>query len=253
MTCPTPDALVPHALGKVDPTIARHVEVCVICQSELARQQEAASVLRAQSLFESRARSADCLDERAIGDLLGGRLTRELRAPLVAHLLACAHCRSILAATGRLLNDPQVAKEIPRPRRVLWQRWPLPLGLAAAAAVLLLLWPRSVQRSDSVPGMREPSPAATQAPGPIAPRGSVARVVQFVWSSVPGVDRYRVRLYDGEGGVVWTTETSDSVAVLPASVVPAAGSYFWKVEAQTEWGRWVGSDLTEFRLIGPRP
>ncbi len=45
---------------------------------------------------------------------------------------------------------------------------------------------------------------------------------------------------------------TDTSVTLPASVVlsPQA-TYFWKVEAQTEWKRWVSSDLVQFRLVGP--
>jgi len=59
-------------------------------------------------------------------------------------------------------------------------------------------------------------------------------------------------LYTDEGDVLWTTEMTDTSVTLPASVVlsPQA-TYFWKVEAQTEWKRWVSSDLVQFRLVGP--
>ena len=251
MTCPAPESLVPHALGEDDPTISRHVASCAVCQAELARLREGVGLLRAQTASQRRTETPDCLEESAIADFVEGRLSPGARAPVVAHLLTCAHCRSLVRATGRLLADDVVAREIPRAVGRRWRRWSLPLGLAAAAAVLLFVWPRSPEHTDSTPGLRDSTPARTDAPVPIAPRGSVARVGRFVWSSVPGVDRYRLRLYDAEGALVWTVETADTAVGLPNSVVLLPlGPYFWKVEAQTEWRRWAASDLVEFRVTG---
>jgi len=245
MTCPTPETLVPHALGAKDPAVARHVEGCSTCQAEVGRLREAAGVLRAPASLERRTETPECLDELAIADFIEGRLGPEARAPVVAHLLTCARCRSVVKATGRLLADTAVA----RATESRWRRWRLPLGVAAAAALVLLLWPRSTDDSGSTPALREPTLADTVAPIPIAPRGSVAQVDRLVWSSVPRAERYRLRLYDEEGAVLWTVETADTLVVLPDSIVLAPRvTYFWKVEAQTEWRRWVASDLVEFQL-----
>jgi anti-sigma factor RsiW len=251
MTCPTPESLVPHALGEADLTISRHVESCAVCQAELARLQEGVGLLRAGTAFQRRTVTPDCLEESTIASFVDGRLTPEERAPLVAHLLTCGNCRSVVRAAGRLLADDAVTREIPRTVERPWRRWSLPLGAAAAATLLLFLWPRSTERTDPIPGLREPPVMSTAAPVPISPRESVARVDRFVWSSMAGVDRFRLRLYDDEGTLLWTMETADTVAALPDSVaLPAPDTYFWKVEAQTEWGRWATSDLVDFRLGG---
>jgi hypothetical protein len=207
-------------------------------------------LLQAARSLERPTETSDCLDEAAVAGFVQGRLTREARAPLVAHLVTCARCRSLVAATGRLLADESVAREVPRAEERRWRRWSLPLGLAAAAAVLLLVWPRSTSDVEPVPGLREPPAAGAVTPVPIAPRASVARVDRFVWSSMPEVDRYRLRLYDNEGALVWTVESGDTAVSLPDSVrLSAPATYFWKVEAQTEWQRWAGSELVEFRLL----
>ena len=105
---------------------------------------------------------------------------------------------------------------------------------------------------NSSPGLREPRDTSIHAPLLVAPRGPVARVDQFVWSGVPRSDRYRLRLYTDEGDVLWTSETTDTLVALPDSVgLSHLATYFWKVEAQTEWRRWAASDLVEFRLVGP--
>ena len=129
----------------------------------------------------------------------------------------------------------------------------MPLGLAAAAALVLAFWPSSGDHRSPPPELRERPLTSTLAPSPIAPRASVGQVDRLVWSSVPHAERYRVRLYDGAGSAVWTVETADTSVALPDSVgLTPRATYFWKVEAQTEWRRWAASDLVEFRVGSPR-
>ena len=255
VTHPVPESLVPHALGEGDPATARHVAGCPTCRAEVARLREAAESLRAPVSLERRTETSGCLDELTIADFVMGRLGREIRGPAVAHLSTCAHCRGVVRATGRLLADtalgPEFSGAVPAPAGPRWLRWSLPLGLAAAAALVLLLVPRGGD-DGSTPSLRDTTLTTGGAPIPLAPRASVARVHRFVWSSVPRAARYRLRLYDAEGAVLWTLETSDTALALPGSVklVPL-GRYFWKVEAQTEWRRWTASDLVEFTAGGP--
>jgi hypothetical protein len=129
----------------------------------------------------------------------------------------------------------------------------MPVGLAAAATIALLLVPRGID-DGSTPGLREPTLTRTVAPRPISPRATVTRVDRLVWSSVPHAERYRLRLYDDQGSVVWRFETTDTFALFPDSVgLSPRGQYFWRVEAQTEWQRWAASDLVEFRVSGSTP
>jgi hypothetical protein len=245
---PAPELLVPYALGAPDPATARHVGSCAICRDVIEELQEAAGSLRGPAVLERRIATPDCPDELVIADFVDGRLTPHSRAPVVTHLLTCARCRTLVKATSELATNE--AGLTPQATR----RWSLPLGLAAAAALVLLLVPRSVN-DGSTPGLREPTVTSTIAPVPIepAPGASVARVDRLVWSSVPGAERYRVRLYDGEGSVLWSAETADTAAALPDSVtLQPRVPYFWRVEAQAEWMRWAASDLTSFRINAGR-
>jgi len=246
---PVPELLVPYALGADDPATARHVEQCAICRTEIEELQEAAGLLRGPVVFERRIETPDCPDEPVLADFVEGRLGADARGHVVTHLLTCARCRALVKATARFVAETAVAPTVLKRR---WTRWSIPLGLAAAATLVLFVLPRG--RDDgSTPGLREPTVTSTVAPVPITPPpgAAVARVDRLVWSSVPGVERYRVRLYDGEGSVLWTVETADTSAAVPDSVrlmpdVP----YFWRVEAQAEWMRWAASDLVPFRVIG---
>src|SRR4051812_7679284 len=157
VTCPAPESLVPLALGTEDPMISRHVEGCPDCRAELARLRETAGVLRSERSFQRRSETPDCLPDVVVADFVEGRVTPETRGPLIEHLVTCAHCRSRVQATGRLLAN-RASEEIPRPVQRRRPRWYFPAGLAAAAAaaVLLLVWPKSSEHTDTT-RLREPA------------------------------------------------------------------------------------------------
>ncbi len=252
MNCPPSEALVPYALGRRDPDAARHVAECPGCRAEVERLQEAAGLLWTPALLERRSETPDCLDEIAIADFVEGRLVLEARAHAVAHLLICGRCRASVRATGHLLADPTVATELGAVARGTrgWRRWWVPVGLAAAATLLVVLRPWDVGRE---PALRDVPITSSVVPMPLAPRAAVFQVNQLIWSSVPKADLYRVRVYDGVGSVVWKTETADTTAMLPVTVVLSANrAYYWRVEAQAEANRWTASGLVEFHLTGPR-
>jgi anti-sigma factor RsiW len=160
------------------------------------------------------------------------------RARLEDHCAECDACRTELIEVTRLVGD----------RTPSW-RWAVPLGVAAAAA--LLLFARPVARD--LPQYREPAVTTTVAPLVVAPRGATSAVTRLVWTTVPHADRYRLTLFDDAGSVVWETETTGTVAPLPDTLrLQPLRPYFWKVEAQTGWNRWVGSDLTEFSVTPER-
>lgn len=246
---PAPNLLVPYALGAADPATASHVEGCASCRTEIEALQEAAGLLRGPVVLERRTATLDCPDEAVLADFVDGRLNAGQRAPVITHLLSCARCRGLVKATARFVAET-AAEPTWLGRR--WVRWSVPLGLAAAAALVLFVLPRG-HDDGPTPGLREPTVTSTIAPVPITPPpgAAVARVDRLVWSSVPGAERYRVRLYDGEGSVLWTVETADTSAALPDSVrLQPRVSYFWRVEAQAEWMRWAASDLVPFQIVG---
>ena len=169
--------------------------------------------------------------------------TAEQRARVAAHLADCAECRSEVVTVARLTRSF-------RDRR----RWTVAAPLAAAAAVLLLVfvpWQRARDRSEQV--LREPAVTTTVAPRPLAPLGTVTVLPRLLWTSVPHADRYRVTVFGGGGSVVWETLATDTLVAVPDGIALRVGvPYFWKVAARTSWDRWVVSDLTTFTLGAPR-
>jgi len=108
-------------------------------------------------------------------------------------------------------------------------------------------WVGPTMRQPADPAHRDPTLTATAAPRVIAPVGRIDSLSLVVWSAVPTADRYRVRLFDPQGTVLWQRETSDTTAIVPPTVSLRRGtSYYWKVESHTGFDRWAASDLVEF-------
>lgn len=160
------------------------------------------------------------------------------RARIESHLAQCEQCRAEIVEAARIVAT------LPRARGLKGRHWG---AIAAAAVVLLVAWPRDVRD----PGLqhREAPVTTTVAPRTIAPLGVVDAASTLTWSSVPHADRYRVRVFDADGSVLWDRETSDTTAALPAAtVLRAARAYYWKVEARTGFDRSTASELTEFSI-----
>jgi hypothetical protein len=72
------------------------------------------------------------------------------------------------------------------------------------------------------------------------------------WTSVPFADRYQVLMFDRGGTLTWEAQTRDTAIALPRRLRTEAAAYLWKVEARTDWNRWVASEWAEL-AIPPRP
>jgi hypothetical protein len=174
-------------------------------------------------------------------DLVAAYLDRGLeqgeRQRVEMHLADCSACRSEIVAVARLVRIDS------RKQRMGW----LVAGAAAAAALLLFVEPRigSPLRDAT---HRDPAVVQNQ-PRLIAPRGAVDHSTSFVWSSMPGADRYRIVVYDPDGSSRYRQETGDTVLTVPDTVlIPRADPYYWKVEARTGWDRWLSSERADFTI-----
>ena len=262
--CPDDLTLLSFALGAAaDPPgvtrVAAHVERCTSCLGTVLRHRELATGVRRATREASDVRG-ECLDDMAIAALAEGVATDEDRTSATAHLVTCASCRSQLTALRAALGDPAISAAMPstdarRRRQSLLVGGVSAAGLAAAAVFLFAVGPNRPSSEDAAP-MRDETGALVVAPVAVSPVDAVSGTPVFRWSSVPGATRYRVRVFSPDGVVVWETQTSDTIAILPSpTTLPRDARYLWKVEARTDFDRWVGSALTEFRLStnGVRP
>lgn len=264
MNCPDDLTLLSFAMGEAgepsgDARIAAHVERCTSCLGTVVRHRELASGVRRATREGNDVRGV-CLDELAIAALAEGVATDEDRVAATAHLVTCASCRSRLTELRAALGDSAISSALPRTSARRGLRSVLvggvgAAGLAAAAVLVFAIGLNRTKSEDAAP-MRDETGALVAAPVAVSPVDVVAGTPVFRWSSVPGASRYRVRVFSADGVVVWEAQTSDTTAVPPStSTLQRATPYLWKVEARTDFDRWVGSALTEFRMStdGVRP
>jgi hypothetical protein len=179
------------------------------------------------------------LDPGVLAAFIDGALPPAERALAESHLADCEACRADVIAAVRLTRRDPV------------RRWYAPAAAVAAAAAILFM---VVGRAPAPVGIpepvtREPVITTTVAPVTVAPRGKVDRAAALVWTSVPYADLYRLTIFDDAGRVIYESQTRDTSAAIPASIhLRPRTSYFWKLEAQTGWNRWVPSELTEFSV-----
>jgi hypothetical protein len=127
-------------------------------------------------------------------------------------------------------------------------------GIAAAAVVVLAAGYLSRTPRTELQ-LREAPLTLIAAPLPVQPSGDVTRVVSLSWRSVPQATQYRVTLFRQDGSTAWGGETgaSDTMVILPRGIGLTQGAtYYWKVEARTDWNRWTSSELVEVRIEGRR-
>ena len=254
LTCPSESELLLCALADDSPPdslISRHLSGCAECRSRVADLARVVHGIRASS-GAAIVGDGECLDELILSRFVDGTSPGGERETALAHLAKCGQCRRQLASLVELLADPGVAAEVRQieqardrsaPRRRLLAGAGL---LAAAALVLVLVWPGG--RDHAIDGHRGPTITASAAPTPISPIGDVAAATTLGWTAVPGAERYRVTLFDAAGKLLFETELNDTLVAIPDSISIDPGRlYLWKVEARTGWERWVSSELIRFR------
>jgi hypothetical protein len=202
------------------------------------------------SATAARGPGPECLDDNALAAVVDGRLSADSEAPAMVHLASCERCQRAVAAIAGALADSGVAGEISALEGTGRRRfYRLVIPLAAAAALLVVVWPHVTN-----PPHRAPPVQGTTAPMPLSPVGIVAEAKLLRWTAVSGADHYRITLSDAAGVVLYEQQVTDTEMVLPDSIhlVPAR-SYAWMVEARTGFDRWSASRLTEFTIEGSPP
>jgi hypothetical protein len=181
-----------------------------------------------------------------------GEMEAEERGRALEHVTSCASCAEAYRALTMLGEEaPAFDPGAPRPHKERpgrwesvppWSRW----AAAGLAAATLLSW--------GVLQDRRTVPSVTRAPAPrtglvlIEPVGTVSQVpAQFRWNKVDAAEAYRVRLFQEDGLLLWTSEPmKEGRADWPAGVTLAPGRYFWDVEAFREGNSLARSELQAF-------
>lgn len=185
------------------------------------------------------------------------RLSEDERERFEAHYLTCDRCQVEIRKALQLRSAFQAAAAVGSdsagsPVDAKVRRWhpAVKIGSLLAAATLaglLLLRPGGLDMSED-PAHRA-ADVDTQTVTPLTPDGPVPGVEGFHWSVLPGVERYRVTLFDEGGNVLFEEVVTDSVLLVPPNVRLDQGTaYLWKVEAEVGFDRWLSSDLITFSI-----
>ena len=181
-------------------------------------------------------------------DQLAAHLDRRLhgaeRKAVVAHLVQCGECRREYIATGAVVDAA-------RPR---WTGFRTGIGLAAAAAVVFALMPRTFPRATTVaPDVAMQRTSLPEVPAPIrlaAPAEGerlTGSDVRLSWHPDGDDVLYRVTVQTDAGAVVWKTETHDTSYTVPPDAPLTRGMrYYWIVDALHADGRPARSPATSF-------
>jgi anti-sigma factor RsiW len=164
-------------------------------------------------------------------------LTPSERDRVEDHLAGCPDCRQQLLETKKLLE------RVRRPRTLLVG------GALAAAAVLIFL----VVRPESGTTDQHTLMRSDGAAGPLVaygPLGTTASVgLKFVWSAAPDRESYRLNVSRMDGQPVWSSSGTDTMAILPSSVVLRPNErYYWVVDALLSDGTSRSTGLREFGI-----
>jgi hypothetical protein len=188
------------------------------------------------------------LDTGSISAYLDGRLESGEKARVQGHLADCPECRREMTELVDLM------KAHDRPRR----RWPVvATGVAAAAAVALLISVPRVREAMDDPGALRAPEAATEREAvrslPVIsppPDASLTREeVVFAWESAGEEAAYRLTMTDEEGQTVWRIDTDATWVDPPSDLELRPGQiYFWYVDAVLSDGTTATTGVNRLRL-----
>ena len=182
----------------------------------------------------------DHLDAAAVARYIDGASDAAGQAGAESHLAECAQCRDEVAAVRRILDSSARRRWLPA----------VSVAMAAAAVALIVVATTSHQLPNSVT-TRDPVVTSTLIPRLLAPVGTVERADSLRWTSVSNAHRYEVTVFSGSGTAVWQTIATDTAVALPDSLRLLVNTqYYWRLKAETEYGRWVESELATFTLSG---
>ena len=190
------------------------------------------------------------LSDAELAGYLDHDLSADERRRVETHIDECAACRREIVALLPITHpgEPRGSTIVYRPRR-----WWIPAAAAAVVAALAL--PRLTRDA--------PGPDAPQRARPVMEAGgrsglaivapaddaTVEGRVVFTWRS-KNADAYRIAVLTEKGDPVWTSDTGDTTAALPDSVLLEPGhAYFWRVDAI---GTGIAASTGAHRLQIPR-
>lgn len=179
-----------------------------------------------------------------VAAFLDRRLTTAERVGVEEHLADCSQCRGEVAAVRRLVNE--------KPTR---RSFALPVGLAAAAAIVFMLFTVARPDSDRAAARLRTTPSL---PADVSERITSVRPADgdslpaeravLEWASTGNEPTYRLTVTDATGQLVWTRTTPDTTLTVPRALLEAHRTYFWYVDALRADGRAASTGVRRFTV-----
>jgi hypothetical protein len=247
MKCPPVEELLRYAKGGPETEASSsHIEGCAECTGQVRWMREVIGALYVgksdKSLSHASAASIAALAEG----------NRALVSPAeISHVATCGTCLSQLALVAITISDPLVRDEIRavRPVAISRRSWRVPTllgGAVAAAAVAAIVLLRPIDLQTPAAATRE-SVMTTSELRILTHADEVTRGDSVRWTGIAGAHNYQVRIWSTEGSVIFAAETRSNVIAVPSTLSPGI-EYLWEVRAQTDWDRWIESDLVSLKI-----
>jgi len=186
------------------------------------------------------------LAEEDIAAYLDRTLGPDRRDAVDSHLADCADCRAEIRSAARQLRSQKSRR---------WWTWGPPALAAAALAVLLVANPFATQDPTTVTqrAPETPSDVGERIVMVVTPEDGVSlerNALTFVWRPVDSGARYHFTLTNAFGEDVWSTDTTDTLLVVPPDVsLVTSESYLWYVDALLLDGHSLTTGTRRFELI----
>jgi hypothetical protein len=168
-----------------------------------------------------------CVSPDDLARLVDRNAPESQRIATVNHVMQCAACMREF----ELLRV--IATAAPPAPAARVTRWRVPLALAASIVIVVLVARRlDIGRAERV--VRDAGQALKTVTTEVRAQDASRALV---WHPLPGSGRYVVEILDAADDVIFTTDTGDSTAVLPASLQLRPGArYSWWVRGRSAGG-----------------
>lgn len=162
-------------------------------------------------------------------------------------------------ALRRLLDDPALRRDVAGvarlahpmegPETAVWRRdrrgryWVAAALVATAASLVGVV---------TLPRTSPPAHRATPIVGAeihvITPSGERSAPPEVAWGVVLSADLYELEVTAADGRPVYSAQTAHTALRIPDGVLEPGVTYFFRVRARLEVGRWIASDFREFAV-----
>ena len=196
------------------------------------------------------------LDDDTLERLASGELDADQQTRVRAHANACPPCAALVRGVTLLqAGAHQFDPGAPRERLAMSGRAWIPIGIAAALALAVLV-PMTIARlrpgTDPQSGTRE---AQGDVPVPIEPTGQLADMpTRFEWRPFRGARAYDLRLFREDGTLLWEARAAGTSIERRADLQLPPGRYYWQVRAlleENDGNTPAESSLTPFEIRKP--